>query len=299
MLKKINIYTNINKYKAMKHLKPFNNFDRINEEEGWKENILVGLLSLLGVAGMGQTTHKGDQDRRTVHTQSEVSMKNMLKRGWTLDSTQVDTLWREVQVSKPDTMVMVTRLSLDKDQYFASGKFELSQEVKDSIQATLGEVTNSGGIITEIRVESSTDKQGLSQNLQKQLKSMGYSGDNKGLSQARSEAITKYLEQMGVNDSLIGTEQKYEMGQETIDQSARYVTVDISYIVISEEVTPSKSVEEPQIKKTFFLSKEREKTTSTYHFKKHKKKTIKLGKIKQHKTRKSAIDACYKFGKGF
>lgn len=276
----------------MKHLRKFESFS-INEEEGWKENILVGLMSLIGVAGMGQTTHKGGDEpaRRTVHTQSELSMKNMLKRGWTLDSVQVDTLWKQVQVSKPDTIVMVTRLSLDKDQYFASGKFELSGEVKDSIQSTLADVTNEGGIITDIRVESSTDKQGLSVNLQKELKSMGYSGDNKGLSKARNEAVTKYLVELGVNDSLIRSEQKYEMGSETIQQSARYVNVDIAYMVVSSEVTPSKSVDQPQIKKTYFLSKEKEKTHGHYKF---KKKRFKLGKIKlfKGKPRTSAVDAC-------
>lgn len=273
----------------MRHIRQFNNFNRVNEEEGWKENILVGLLSLFGVAGMGQT-NKGD-DRRTYHTQSEQTMKSMLQRAWTLDSTQVDTLWKEVITKKPDTLVMVTRLSLDKEQYFASGKFELSPDVKDSIQETLSEISNKGGVITNIRVESSTDKQGLSDNLQKQLKSMGYSGDNKGLSQARSEAVTNYLAEMGVNDTLVDTEQKYEQGQQTIEQSSRYVNVDIVYLVISQEVTPAKSIDVPQVKTTYWLSKD--KTRTQHKGGKHRRKHFKLGHIKTFKGgRKTAVDAC-------
>lgn len=281
----------------MKYLKPFNNFDTINEEEGWKENILVGLLSLLGVAGMGQTKPHDGGDRRTYHTQSEQTVKSMLQRGWTLDSTQVDTLWKEVITKKPDTLVMVTRLSLDKDQYFASGKFELAQDVKDSVQNTLSEISNKGGVITDIRVESSTDKQGLSTNLQKQLKSMGYSGDNKGLSQARNEAVTNYLVELGVNDTLIDSEQKYEQGQQTIEQSARYVNVDIAYLIISQEVTPSKTTDVPQVKSTYYLSKDKSSTQKSGHHR-HIKKHFKLGHIKIFTGgRKTAIDAC-PFGQG-
>ena len=125
----------------MKYLNNFDNFDKINEEEGWKENILVGLLSLLGVSGMGQ--NKSDGDKRIYHTKTEQSMKNMVRQGWSLDSTQVDTLWREVQAKKPNTLTMVTTLRLDKDQYFASGKFVLSNDVKDSIQSTLSDISNS------------------------------------------------------------------------------------------------------------------------------------------------------------
>lgn len=286
----------------MRHLKEFNSFnlpsDRLNEEEGWKENILVGLMSLMGIAGMSQTTHKSDDgNKRFYKTKTEQTANNMIKRGWTLDSVQVDTLWKEVITKKPDTLVMVTRLSLDKDQYFASGKFELSQDVKDSISNTLNGISSENGVITDIRVESSTDKQGLSVNLQKQLKGMGYSGDNKGLSQARSEAVTKYMVELGINDSLIETSQKYEMGEQTIEQSARYVNVDIVYLVIDQEVTPSVKTSEPKVNKTYFLSIPKTgstytKTKTTYKFKGGNRKTIKMGPIKHHKSRKSVVDKC-------
>lgn len=54
----------------MNKISNFNQFNKINEEEGWKENILVGLLSVLGVSAFGQ---KGEDvgSRRTFHTKQE------------------------------------------------------------------------------------------------------------------------------------------------------------------------------------------------------------------------------------
>lgn len=279
----------------MKYLNKFNNFDKINEEEGWKENILVGLLSLLGVSGMGQNKSDGG-DKRIYHTKTEQSMKNMVRQGWTLDSTQVDTLWKEVQIKKPDTLTMVTTLRLDKDQYFASGKFVLSNDVMTSIQTTLSDIASSNGIITDISVESSTDKQGLTTNLQKQLKSMGYTGDNKGLSKARNEAVTNYLSELGVNGSLITSDQKWEMGSGEIEQSARYVTVNIGYMVIDQQITPSKGEDVPVIKKTYWLSKEKGdvKTPPFRKWKWGSSKTHKNGPIKNHgRKHTKCVDKCY------
>lgn len=277
----------------MRHIKKFESFDHINEEEGWKENILVGLLSLLGVSAIGQTKDK--DNKRIYHTKSEQSMTNMVKRGWSLDSTQVNTLWQEVQSSKPDTITMVTKLSLDKDQYFTSGSFELSQDVRDSISNTLSEISNSGGIITDIKIVSSTDKQGLSINLQKQLKSKNYSPDNKGLSKARNESVSDYLTSLGINDTLIQSNQKYEQGEQTIDQSSRYVTIDIAYLVISKDVAPSKSVDTPISNNTYWLSTVNKKSSNgTYKFKGGFKKTHKNGPIKNHKRgHRSCVDKCY------
>lgn len=271
----------------MKHLKPFNNFERINEEEGWKENILVGLLSLIGVAGMGQT-NKGDVSKRTYHTQSEQVSKNMIKRGWSLDSTQIDTLWKEVQTKKPDTLIMVSNLMLDKDQLFASGKFDLSIEMKDAISESLNNILDTGGVITDVEIVSSTDKQGLSQNLQKLLKSLGYTPDNQGLSKARSNSVSDYLQELGVNNTLIGINNKYEEGEQEIEQSARYVSIDIHYMVVDKDVTPGEVTKVPQVKKTYYLSKETPKNTythktGTYKFKGGFKKVKKLGPIKSQK----------------
>lgn len=281
----------------MKHLENFNHFNKINEEEGWKENILVGLLSLLGVAGMSQTSHKGD--RRTYHTKYEESIPSLIKRGWSLDSIQIDTVFNEVKQNAPQNEMVVTRIKLDKDQYFPSGKFELSQDIKDSIYNSLTDISNNNGVITDIVIVSSTDKQKPSSNLRNLLSSHGYTPDNQGLSKARSESISKYLEELGVNSSLIQSEQKYEQGESEIEQSARYVSVDIYYIKSEVSTTPQQPRFEPSISKTYFLSKDKTSKSSTkrHKFKSGFKFDLKLGPVKQHRrTGKNKTYLCPTWG---
>ena len=263
----------------MKHL---SNFKSYEVNEGWKENVLVGLLSLFSSTVMGQKTEPKYSHTKT---KSETTMKTLLKSGWSLDSTAIDTLYREILVSKPDTNIVSTRLTLDKEQFFPSGKFELTPEMKSSIESTLIEILNQNGIIFKIDLESSTDKQGLSQNLQKELKNLGYSPDNQGLSKARSESVSNFLELLGVEDSLINTKQFYEKGVGEIEESARYVTVDFYYMIVSEVVLPAEYKQEPKIKKTYYLSKEQKPTGKPIKIRDGRTKTVKLGPIKNHSKR--------------
>ena len=129
----------------MKHIRNFNSY-QVNE--GWKENILAGLLSLLGSHVMGQKTHISH-----TKTKSEKAMQSLIKNGWSLDSTAVDTLYLEVLKSKPDTEIIATRLTLDKDQYFQSGKFNLSEEMRSDIDSTLMSILDNNGIIIKIEIE--------------------------------------------------------------------------------------------------------------------------------------------------
>jgi hypothetical protein len=232
----------------MKKLLTFEKFNVNLINEGWKENILVGLLSLFGVATMGQNIPK----KVYTKTPYEETMKSLIRNGWTLDSTQVDTLFAKIKAEKPETLIQVTRLKLDKDHYFESGRFELTESVKDSIRS---EMESIDGVMTNIMITSSTDKQGLSVNLQNQLKGLGFSPDNKGLSEARSSSIFDYLTELGVNDSLVESQEKFEQGVGTVDQSARYVSVDIYYVKV---VPPTETEDEfiPTYKKTYHLSKD-------------------------------------------
>ena len=258
----------------MKHIRNFNSY-QVNE--GWKENILAGLLSLLGSHVMGQKTHISH-----TKTKSEKAMQSLIKNGWSLDSTAVDTLYLEVLKSKPDTEIIATRLTLDKDQYFQSGKFNLSEEMRSDIDSTLMSILDNNGIIIKIEIESSTDKQGLSTNLQSELKKLGYTPDNKGLSKARCESVSDFLEQLGVNDSLIMVNTLYEKGDAEIEQSARYVHVDFYYMIVSEEVKPAEYDVKSKVKKTYYLSKEQKPTGKPIRIKGGKTNTKKLGPIKNN-----------------
>lgn len=276
----------------MKVLK-FNEYDKINEEEGWKTNVLVGLMSLLGVQAMG---HKvpDTQQRMTTHTHLENTAKSFIKKGWQLDSVEIDTLWNKVKAEKPETEVFVTRLQLDKDQFFESGRFALSQMVKDSLTNTMNDISNNQGVVTKIEITSSTDKQGLSVNLQKLLKSLGYTADNQGLSKARAAGIESFFKGMGVNDSLVTVLSMYEQGTGTIDQSARFVSVDIYYLVTTIVEHPG---EKPSFKinKTYNLSKDIE--TKHQHTRGSYKDTKKLGSVKQFRSVKAL--KCSSFGSSY
>jgi hypothetical protein len=122
------------------------------------------------------------------------------------------------------------------------------------LDSTITEIIESGGIIIRVDVESSTDKQGLSKNLQDKLEESGFSPDNKGLSKARSNSVQLELEDLGLDLTLIKIITLSEQGDEEVSQSARYVNVDFYYLQSSTVVMP-KTGEPKEDKKIYHLSK--------------------------------------------
>ncbi len=282
--------------------------DKVAINEGWKENILGTAMAASAFAGNAANNQQQSNDKEETGTytsyeepverngddtetltfsdkktatkgktvRSKEEADDLVKKGWTLNSTQIDTIWKEVISQKPETIVNVAEIKFDNNQFFSSGKYNLNQEMKDSISAVIGDITSDGGIISAIQVESSTDKQGLSKNLQNELKDLGYSGDNTGLSKARCEKITVELETIGIDSSLITTNQIVEGGTKTIDSSARYVTIKIVYLDQEVISTPGIVDTIPEFETLYKLSKEYSTTSS--------KKTNK-GKFKIKKTK--------------
>lgn len=256
----------------MKYIVKYQEFESVNEELNWWQKLLIGG----GIVGSmftpkevsGQTKDNGGKRVVVSHTKtgSEKSAERLQNKGWKLDKVQIDTLWREVQVSKPDTQLITSTLQFDDAQFFPSGKFVLTQVMMDSISQELQRIDSEGGVVTDVMIESSTDKQGLSKNLQNSLEGLGYKSNNEGLSHARCDAIKKYLLQQGVNSTIIQENPLWEKGEGKIDQSARYVFVRFAYIVVEENVTPGETELRPDIKKTYHLSKE-----TSYKSKKVKK----------------------------
>jgi flagellar motor protein MotB len=261
----------------MKHLQKFENY---KVDESWKENVLVGLMSLFGSYAMGQKSDRVQVMHQKV--KSEGAMKALLKQGWSLDSTQVDTLWSEIVKSKPDAEVKVTRLTLDKDQFFASGIYILTDEMKQSLDSVLNQIMEDGGVLAKVEIESSTDKQGLSIKLQNDLKSKGFEPNNKGLSKARSISVSDYLLELGINSTLLNINEKSEQGELEIEQSARYVTVDFYYAVTGVEELPAEVIKKPRIKTTYYLSKVNKIGKSIKLNRGGHTKTKKLGPIKNN-----------------
>jgi hypothetical protein len=310
----------------MKKIKNYKDFidNSVNEEEGWKEKLLGTAMAastlIPSQLKAGESEYKdldntqkteisyeapAEKDsksiewpwgkktktiHRKVKTQAEAD--KLVDKGWTLDSSQVDTLWREVTIQKPETIVHIDSIKFDDNQYFASGKYNLNEDMADSITSIIDDIISQGGIISGIQVESSTDKQGLSTRLQTELKALGYSGDNTGLSKARCEQITNHLEGLGIDSSLITSKQVVEAGTGTIDASARYVIVKIAYL--DKEVTTYPEIVEkvPQLKELHYLSKEVKvsKSHKKTHHKRHHFKH-RTGKIKKY----GNITKCFEF----
>jgi hypothetical protein len=304
----------------MKKIKNYKEFT-LNEEEGWKEVALGTALAastlVPGQLKAGESEYPSDKQAteisyeaptekdnksiewpwgtktKTIHkkvkTQEEAD--KLVNKGWTLDSTQVDTLWREVTIQKPDTLVHIDEIKFDDNQYFASGKYNLNEDMADSISSVIDNIISEGGIISGIQVESSTDKQGLSIRLQNELKGLGYSGDNNGLSKVRCEQIINHLEGLGIDSSLIKSNQIVEAGSGTVDASARYVIVKIVYLDKEIVSTPEIVEKVPQLKELHYLSKE-------IKYKKSFKIKLPHFKIKHHRAKIKKyknITKCFEF----
>jgi outer membrane protein OmpA-like peptidoglycan-associated protein len=240
--------------KRMMLIESFEQYDSVNE--GWKENVLVGLMSLFGLVSTGQETpkYKFPKDGRQHKIEySQENVDKLIKRGWSLDSTSVEEFFQRIKKDAPDTVVISAKIQVDGEK-FASGKYNISDEIKNEIGATLDQIVDEKGLIINITIESSTDKQGLSNNLQNELKSLGFSPDNKGLSEARSNSISEYLKSEGINGTLIKKTILSEQGEGEINQSARYVNITIHYI-IKPEAGPDEDIIRGE-KDVYFLSKE-------------------------------------------
>jgi outer membrane protein OmpA-like peptidoglycan-associated protein len=307
----------------MKKIKNYKEFidNSVNEEEGWKDIALGTALAagslIPGQLKAGETDYQNDKQAteisyeapaekdnksidwpwskktKTIHTKvtNQEGVDRLVNRGWTLDSTQVDTLWREVTIQKPDTTVHIDEIRFDDNQYFASGKYNLNEDMTDSISSAIDDILTQGGIISGIKVESSTDKQGLSLRLQNELKGLGYSGDNTGLSKARCGQITDYLVGLGVDSSLVTSNQVVEGGTGIVDASARYVIVKIVYLDKEIVSTPGIVEKIPELKELHYLSKEVEIT-------KHKKTRHKKHHVRHKRTKIkkcSNITKCFEF----
>jgi outer membrane protein OmpA-like peptidoglycan-associated protein len=287
-------------------IKKFDDFKKssINEEEGWKD-IALGAAMAAGTLIPNQASSQsknidikfpGREVTRTVtkSATTEDQVEKLQKMGYKLNKTTVDTIWTTITEKAPETPVQVTKISYDDNQYFASGVYTLSPEMKDSIDQTIEYIISNNNDILAISVESSTDKQGLSTKLQNELKSKGYEPSNKGLSKARCESISNYLvTSKGIDESIIDTLNQAEMGEGIVDPSARYVVVKLVYMKKEDTRAADITKQVPELKTTYFLSKD--VTTKKYHHLKIRLPHIKIkhhrSKVKYHKN----LTDCFSF----
>jgi len=295
-------------------IKRFNEFKGEEElNEGWKEVVLGGLLSLLTVGAAGQ---RGSYDYKTLSNiegkekgkitstltrqhdfnfgtditkkTADSTIDDLLRQGWSLDSKKLDTLWNNVVKEVPDTVISAVTIKLDTAAYFPSGKFTLNDGIKKEIDKGFDSILKNNGTLIKIVITSSTDKQRVGTNLSTELKGMGLSGDNNGLSKARANNLKTYICGKGVSDSIIEEENLAEQGTSEIEQVNRYVRIDLIYL---ETGAPKQVVtKEPTIAKYSatlhkkFVDDPEEKGGRGFHI---TLPTIKLGKAGDFKSRGS------------
>lgn len=276
----------------MKNIKRYDEF-QTNEEVKLKDVVAGAALTAatLFPSKAAASVEPGDTLHKVVKSKSE--MEKMVKYNyWTLDSTTIDTKWDTITKSFGGTKVLVLEMKISDDQYFKSGSFLLDQNIKSKIDSLLNEVKNNNYQITDIGIESSTDKQPVGPTVKKKLELEGYKGDNSGLAEARAETISKYLDKSGVDTSLISINALPEQDLGGSDESgresgARYVTVRIAVLSFEKEDLQVVTEIIPKIKKTYYLSKPIEDDGGTYHpsiFKNIKKKD--MGYMKNNPRRK-------------
>ena len=200
----------------MKHLKEFNEFEKV--DEGLKE-ITLGSVMLLSslfsgnifgqqkkdVPKLGSETIRSGGKVTTIQVRkfedlSDEQRKQMISKKWV--EIYSDTNWKEkiLEETKASKKI-IHSVKFENRSGFESGEFVLTQSFKDSIDSAFEEITNKGGLPIDIEVVSSTDKTPVNQlTLGKKLKSIGFSSDNEGLSKARSESVRKYIVEEGVTD---------------------------------------------------------------------------------------------------
>ena len=149
---------------------------------------------------------------------SEKRLKELKAKGWQIVWTESDTTTKwglKGGQKKPGV-----EFKNDNDKFFELGGYKLTEEIKEKIK---GQVEQMGGV-DSIQIESSTDKTPLTPRLKADLESKGYSGDNKGLSKARSNAIRDFLTSLGINPDNVTVVNLADEGKEGgYDPSARYV----------------------------------------------------------------------------
>jgi outer membrane protein OmpA-like peptidoglycan-associated protein len=253
----------------MRRLQRYEEFHNNQVQEGIKDYLLGGLATLGTMTGSPQQA-MGQQKKPTEIVQQTISKKDILGRPLTAPpSEKTETIkpnvylvtkklvnpspqkdaemkakgykvvWTDTSKSTPKWGVEKGErkkpvvMKTDNDKFFELGGYTLTQEVKDRISGQVKEL----GDVDSVTIEASTDKTKLTPKLKKDLESKGYSGDNKGLSKARSNAIKSFLVELGVDGANIVEVNLADQGKEGgYDPSARYVKL---ILVLKDDETGS------------------------------------------------------------
>lgn len=176
---------------------------------------------------------------KSYKTKSLSSAKSKMKQGYTLSDIKItkDTVWSDIpQPAYIDTNI----ISKFNGNFFETGTFRLNEDVKNEIDFLISAIESMNGTIKSINIESSTDTEPIK---------MG----NEKLAKLRADGITKYLNNMGIDTSLIKIVTKPEQGPDIFSktmsnserESARQQTEEFRYVTleIEFEISPSADTE--------------------------------------------------------
>ena len=223
---------------------------------------------------------------KTFKTKYIKTAKQKIKQGYAIERVEItrDTLISEL----PAETTLDTTINVDlSGDLFGIGKYTLKMDSKNAynLRYIISMVEKNGGKVLSVTIDSSTDKQRLSDELEADVfKAIKISG-NKGLSTLRNNEVRDYLvNDLSVDKSVIKQNILYNKGKgednaaTEQDPDARYVTVKI---VVSYDVAglPSDSTVGKVTEEVFFvLVKEAQKTGSKKSLGKSYKSNIEFGK---------------------
>lgn len=126
------------------------------------------------------------------------ALSEKLKKGWAI--SKITTQKAIQKIERDSTYEEQEKLSVDtleinwsNDELFGSGLYKLSPQFDDSLSSVFKQLNQNKLSIVSITIESSTDKQRIGKAGIK-LKEDGYAATNRGLSEARNNAVKKAIE---------------------------------------------------------------------------------------------------------
>ena len=225
-------------------------------------------------------------ETRTIH--SDKDLQRYLKLGYHLTSVDRDTIINTLTDTIPSEEVTSIPITLDENEaMFQSGKFELQSNDINNIKHVLDSLENSNSVLLNVKIISSTDGQGLSNNLKKSLTSLGYSPNNEGLSHARAETLENALVNLGVDKSIISEPKILFKDDGVIDQGYRYVIAILDVVQLKPAAPEVKTTTTQDVVPTYKLIKP--------VVKKHKHFRLGIGNtiIKHYHPAHTAVDKCF------
>lgn len=180
-----------------------------------------------------------------------------------------------------------------EDTFFESGSFKIGEDniAIKNISDSLASLNKEGYKVVNVNIESSTDGQGLSTNLQKTLEDGGYSKDNAGLSKARNNEMKKMLTTISdINDNQISQEINFENDGEE-NESLRYNKISLEFVKTeSGDIQP-----EEEVVYVFYKMSDKQERQDVNALKRNK---VKKNKKKSNKKTANISNSvkCFSFG---